>query len=155
MTATPADVAAAVASPTEPPLRALGHTARTPVDVTGLDTFPAPTGCDVVVFETKEFTSMCPVTKQPDMSSVRITYGPDRTCIESKSLKLYLWSWRDRGAFCEAIATEIADAVVAAAAPRWVRVRVEQAVRGGIVTTAIANRPSEVSRPTTATRERT
>lgn len=81
---------------------------------------------------------MCPVTGQPDFSSVEIDYDPDQLCIESKSLKLYLWSFRDRAAFAEALAAEIAAEVHRAAAPKRVKVVVTQNVRGGIVNQSTA-----------------
>ena len=84
---------------------------------------------------------MCPVTGQPDFSSVLIDYEPDRRCIESKSLKLYFWSFRDRNIFAEALAAEIAAEVQRAARPHRVRVVVTQGIRGGIVTEATAQLP--------------
>lgn len=85
---------------------------------------------------------MCPVTGQPDFSSVEIVYQPGFLCIESKSLKLYLWSFRDRPVFAEALAAEIAAEVQRAAAPQHVRVVVTQHVRGGIITEATAELPA-------------
>lgn len=114
----------------------LRRTARHPVDhldIVGIDT----TNLDWVTFECDEVASMCPVTEQPDLSSVTIRYRPtDGRIIESKSLKLYLWSFRDRGAFCEGMAQEIAQRVWTDAQPAEVTVTVRQALRGGIVTTA-------------------
>jgi len=112
----------------------LGRPVRHPVD--HLDTFPAPQGCTMVRFTTDELSSVCPVTGQPDLSSLLIEYEPGPRCIESKSLKLYLWSFRDRPVFAEALAVEIAREVQRAAAPRRVKVVVTQHVRGGIVTEA-------------------
>ncbi|WP_419861466.1 preQ(1) synthase [Candidatus Palauibacter sp.] len=91
-----------------------------------------------------EFTSLCPKTGQPDFGQVTINYGPDDRCLESKALKFYLWSFRDEGEFCETLAARIADDVVYAVAPRWVRVEVEQNVRGGIeiVATAVRGEPT-------------
>lgn len=83
---------------------------------------------------------MCPVTSQPDFSSLEIEYEPDGHCIESKSLKLYLWSFRERAVFAEQLAVEIADEVHRATNPKWTRVVVTQHVRGGIVTQATAER---------------
>src|SRR6478752_2163077 len=106
---------------------ALGHQARGPVDRRE------------VTFRSDEVTSVCPVTGQPDLSSVTITYAPaGGRLIESKSLKLYLWGFRDRGIFCEQIASEVADRVATDARPTSVTVLVRQAIRGGIVTTASA-----------------
>ena len=87
-----------------------------------------------------EFTSLCPKTGQPDFGRVTIDYGPDERCLESKALKFYLWSFRDEEEFCETLAARIADDVVCAVAPRWVRVDVEQNVRGGIEIIATAER---------------
>lgn len=125
-----------MSSTDDPGLTLLGTSIRHPVD--RLECFPAPDSCTRVRFTTDEVTSMCPVTGQPDFSSVEIDYEPDRSCIESKSLKLYLWSFRDRPVFAEALAAEIAAEVRRAAAPRRVRVVVTQHVRGGIVTEATA-----------------
>ena len=101
--------------------------------------FPAP---DVsrVVMDAREFTSICPMTGQPDFGSVTLEYIPDRTCIESKSLKFYLWSFRNEGAFCESLAARIADDIVQAIAPRFLKVTVHQNVRGGIGLYAEATR---------------
>lgn len=119
-------------------LTVLGSTVRGPID--HLETFPKPDTCTRVRFTTDEVTSMCPVTGQPDFSSVEIDYEPAERCIESKSLKLYLWSFRDQPIFAEALAAAIAAEVDRAAEPRTVRVVVTQHVRGGIVTEATADR---------------
>lgn len=87
-----------------------------------------------------EFTSLCPKTGQPDFGRVTIDYEPRDRCLESKALKFYLWSFRNEGEFCETLAARIADDVVYAVAPRWVRVEVEQNVRGGIEIVATAER---------------
>lgn len=96
----------------------------------------------VVTLEGQEFTSICPRTGQPDFGRVEIAYVPDRKCLESRAVKYYLWSFRSEGAFCETLAARIADDVVYAIAPRWVRVRVSQNVRGGIAIVAEAERGS-------------
>jgi 7-cyano-7-deazaguanine reductase len=114
----------------------LGTTVREPVD--HLEWFPAPANCVRVRFSSHELNSTCPVTGQPDLSSVVIEYEPDARCIESKSLKLYLWSFRDRPTFAEALATEIAAEVRRAAEPRSVKVVLTQQARGGIVTEVTA-----------------
>lgn len=119
-------------------LTVLGHERREPL--AHVECFAAPRGVQLVRFSTSEVASMCPVTSQPDLSSVVIEYGPDRWCIESKSLKLYLWSFRDRAVFAEALAAEIADEVHATAAPRWARVTLTQRPRGGITVEAVAER---------------
>ncbi|MBI5517532.1 MAG: NADPH-dependent 7-cyano-7-deazaguanine reductase QueF [Deltaproteobacteria bacterium] len=101
-----------------------------------LETFASPRPGRVfeVVFETEEFTCLCPMTGQPDFARLKITYVPDQLCIESKSLKLYLWSYRDRGAFHEAVTNQLLDDLVAAARPRWLRVEGDFLVRGGVRT---------------------
>ena len=103
------------------------------------EAFPAPK-VDSVRFEATEFTSICPRTGQPDYGAVVIEYGPEERCLESKALKFYLWAYRDEGAFCESLAAQIADDVVAAIAPKWVKVEVRQNVRGGIGLVAVASR---------------
>lgn len=121
-------------------LTALGSTVRAPIH--SLECFDAPATCTQVRFTTSEFTSICPVTGQPDFSSIEIVYRPQRLCVESKSLKLYLWSFRDRAAFAEALAAEIAAEVMRAAQPAWVRVVLAQNVRGGIALEATAELPA-------------
>lgn len=125
-------------------LTVLGSRERGPIE--HVETFPAPPGCTRVRFTTDEVMSVCPVTGQPDISTVVIEYEPDQRCIESKSLKLYLWSFRDRPVFCETLATEIAAEVARATGSRFGRVVVTQRVRGGIVTEATAELPGEPGR---------
>jgi len=91
-----------------------------------------------VRFTSDELTSLCPLTGQPDFNTIEIDYEPDVKCIESKSLKLYLWSFRDKKAFVEQLAAEIANEVHTAAEPSRVRVTITQHVRGGIITEATA-----------------
>ncbi len=105
------------------------------------EAFAAPT-VQTVVFRATEFTSICPRSGQPDFGSVVIAYAPADLCLESKALKFYLWSYRDEGAFCEALAARIADDIVYAIQPRGVRVEVHQNVRGGIALVATAVRGS-------------
>ena len=119
-------------------LSVLGATVRHPID--HLECFPAPEHVTKVRFTTEEVMSLCPVTGQPDLSSLVIEYRPDRRCVESKSLKLYLWSFRDRKVFAEALAAEIAGEVMRAAEPHEVRVTLTQHPRGGIVIEATAER---------------
>jgi 7-cyano-7-deazaguanine reductase len=95
-----------------------------------------------VRLEAQEFTALCPRTGQPDFGRVEIEYEPHERCLESRSVKYYLWSYRDEGAFCETLAGRIADDVVYAIAPHWVLVRVHQSVRGGIALMAEAERRS-------------
>lgn len=112
-------------------------------EVLKAEAFPAP-DVHTVTLSAVEFTSICPRTGQPDFGSVAIEYTPGERCLESKSLKYYLWSFRDQGAFCESLAARIADDVVYAIAPRRVRVTVNQNVRGGIAIVAVAERPTGV-----------
>ena len=119
-------------------LTVLGGTVRHAID--HLECFPAPNGVSEVRLRTDEVVSVCPVTSQPDLSSLEITYQPHERSIESKSLKLYLWSFRDRPVFCEALAAEVADEVVRTADPHRVTVVVTQRPRGGIVISATAER---------------
>lgn len=119
-------------------LTVLGQTVRHPID--HLECFDAPDQVTTVRLSSDEVMSICPVTGQPDISSLVLEYRPADLCIESKSLKLYLWSFRDRKAFCEALAAEIAAEVVRAADPHAVSVTLTQQPRGGIVIEATATR---------------
>ena len=94
-----------------------------------------------VVCVTPELTCLCPVTGQPDFAEVTIRYVPDRTLVELKSLKLYRWSFRDEGAYHEAVTNRILDDLVAAVAPRRLTVETRWNVRGGITTTVTATHP--------------
>ena len=85
-----------------------------------------------------EFTCLCPKTGQPDFATLDIEYVPDQTCIELKALKMYVWSYRDEGAFHEAVTNKILADLVAACAPRFMRLTAEFNVRGGIYTTVVA-----------------
>ena len=97
-------------------------------------TNPRPGRDYEIRFECPEFTCLCPKTGQPDFATVRIRYCPDEHCVELKSLKLYLWSFRDVGAFHEAVTNQILDELVAATRPRWMIVEGDFYVRGGIHT---------------------
>jgi 7-cyano-7-deazaguanine reductase len=85
-----------------------------------------------------EFTCLCPKTGQPDFATLHLEYVPDHHCVELKSLKLYLWGFRDRGAFHEAVTNEILDHLRALLEPRFIRLTAEFNVRGGIYTTVAA-----------------
>ncbi|MBI2893092.1 MAG: NADPH-dependent 7-cyano-7-deazaguanine reductase QueF [Deltaproteobacteria bacterium] len=102
-----------------------------------LDTFdnPEPTRPYLISFDCPEFTCLCPLTAQPDFARIGVRYVPDRRCVELKSLKLYLWSYRQEGAFHEAVVNRICDDLVRAAEPRYIEVVGHFAVRGGIQTT--------------------
>ena len=119
--------------------RALGHKSSAPER--SLEVFATPAHVRRVVLDSDEVTSLCPVTGQPDWESVRIEFEPGPYCIESKSLKLYLWSFREEGAFCEALAARIAEDVYEACKPAWVKVTISQKPRGGITIVAEASLP--------------
>jgi 7-cyano-7-deazaguanine reductase len=105
-----------------------------------LETFPNPRpGRDYEIrFECPEFTCVCPKTGQPDFGVLRISYVPNELCVELKSLKLYLWSFRDEGHFHEDVTNRILDDLVALLAPRRMRLEGDFNVRGGIHTTVVA-----------------
>ena len=104
-----------------------------------LETFPNPRpGREYhIQFECPEFTCLCPMTGQPDFATVLIDYVPDALCVELKSLKLYLWSYRNEGAFHEAVTNQICDDLVAATNPRSITVTGKFWVRGGITTNVV------------------
>jgi 7-cyano-7-deazaguanine reductase len=106
----------------------------------GLETFPNPRpGRDYeIAMECPEFTCVCPRTGQPDFATLRIRYVPAELCVELKSLKLYLWSFRDRGTFHEAVVNRILDDLVQALHPKTMTVVGDFNVRGGIHTTVTA-----------------
>ncbi len=99
---------------------------------------PTPDRDYEIAIEAPEFTCLCPRTGQPDFATIRIHYVPDRSIVELKSLKLYLWSYRDEGAFHEAVTNQILDDLVAALHPRWMKVTADFNVRGGLHTTVTA-----------------
>lgn len=101
-----------------------------------LDSFPNPhPEKDYEIhFECPEFTCVCPKTGQPDFATIRISYIPDKYCVELKSLKLYLWSYRDEGAFHEKVTNQILDDLVKTTKPRWMKVEGDFYIRGGIRT---------------------
>src|SRR5215470_11673161 len=94
-----------------------------------------------------EFTCLCPRTGQPDFATLDLEYVPDRLCVELKSLKLYIWSFRDRGAFHEAVTNEIADHLETTLRPRFLRLTARFNVRGGICTTIVAERRQQSWQP--------
>jgi 7-cyano-7-deazaguanine reductase len=101
---------------------------------------PHPERDYLISFECPEFTCLCPRTGQPDFATIRIRYVPDGRCVELKSLKLYLWSYRNEGAFHEAVTNRILDDLVAACAPRFIEVVGDFLVRGGIHTVVTVRR---------------
>jgi 7-cyano-7-deazaguanine reductase len=114
----------------------------TTTPATQVDTFPNPQPeIDYTIRMTiPEFTCLCPKTGQPDFATFELEYVPDLACVELKSLKLYMWSFRERGAFHEAVTNEIADHLAAATKPRFMRLTGKFNVRGGIYTTVVATR---------------
>lgn len=101
-----------------------------------LETFPNPaTARDFVIrMRMPEFTCLCPKTGQPDFATFYLEYIPDQTCVELKSLKLYMWSYRDEGAFHEAVTNRILDDLAGATQPKFMRLTADWYVRGGIYT---------------------
>jgi 7-cyano-7-deazaguanine reductase len=121
-----------------------------------LETFPNPEpGRDYVIrIRVPEFTCLCPKTGQPDFAELTLEYVPEKLCVELKSLKLYVWSFRDEGAFHEAVTNRILGDLVTALRPRFMRLSADFNVRGGIYTTVVAEHrapgwqpPSPVSLP--------
>ncbi|MFY9974673.1 MAG: preQ(1) synthase [Chromatiaceae bacterium] len=105
-----------------------------------LETFvnPAPENDYTIRIRVPEFTCLCPKTGQPDFAELTLEYVPDRLCVELKSLKLYVWSYRDEGAFHEAVTNRILGDLVEVTAPRFMRLTADFNVRGGIYTTVVA-----------------
>jgi len=108
-----------------------------------LETFenPSPGRDYEIQFDCPEFTCVCPMTGQPDFAHIEIRYVPDRLCVELKSLKLYLWSFRNEGHFHEAVTNRSLDDLIAALAPRRIAVTGSFNVRGGISTEVTATYP--------------
>jgi 7-cyano-7-deazaguanine reductase len=109
---------------------------------TDIETFanPAPAHDYTIRMKMPEFTCLCPRTGQPDFATLELEYVPDRLCVELKALKLYLWSFRDRGAFHEAVTNEIVDRLAGILAPRFLRLSAHFNVRGGIYTSVVVER---------------
>ncbi len=108
---------------------------------------PKPERRYEIEFRCPEFTCVCPKTGQPDFATLHFRYVPDRVCVELKSLKLYLWSYRERGAFHEAVVNEILDDLVRLLAPHSIEVEGVFNVRGGIYTTVRARHPDPAGDP--------
>lgn len=128
-------------------LTKLGRHDNTPVRA--LECFPnrSPGRPYVVSLETQEFTCVCPLTGQPDFARIRIQYVPNRKIVESKSLKLYFWSFRNEGVFHEHVTNIILDDLVKALEPKWCRVIGDFSVRGGIGIKVVAeHRPEKAPR---------
>lgn len=105
-----------------------------------LQTFPnpAPQRDFHIHMEIPEFTCLCPMTGQPDFATLILDYIPEKTCVELKSLKLYIWSFRDEGCYHEAVTNRILDDLVQAIKPRFMRLTAKFYVRGGIFTNVVA-----------------
>jgi len=116
---------------------------------TELETFANPQRAHdyTIRMQIPEFTCLCPRTGQPDFATLELEYVPDARCVELKSLKLYIWSFRDRGAFHEAVTNEIADHLDAALAARFLRLTARFNVRGGIYTSVVAERRQSAWQP--------
>jgi 7-cyano-7-deazaguanine reductase len=114
-----------------------------------LETFPNPNASRdyLIHMEIPEFTCLCPKTGQPDFATLLLDYIPDARCVELKSLKLYIWSFRDQGAFHEAVTNTILDELAAATRPRFMRLTARFHVRGGIFTTVVAEHRKRGWRP--------
>ena len=121
-----------------------------------LETFdnPQPERDYTIRIRLPEFTCLCPKTGQPDFAELLLEYVPDQQCVELKALKLYIWSFRDEGAFHEDVTNQILDDLVKATAPRFMRLTAEFNVRGGVYTTVVAEHrkqdwqaPEQVSLP--------
>ena len=105
-----------------------------------LETFdnPTPERDFTIRIRVPEFTCLCPKTGQPDFATIHIEYVPDKLCIELKSFKLYIWAFRDEGAFHEAVTNQILDDLSKACQPRFMRISADFNVRGGVYTTVVA-----------------
>lgn len=108
---------------------------------------PAPKRDYWIRHECPEYTAVCPVTGQPDFGTIIVLYVPDKTCVELKSLKLYLWAFRDEGHYFEQVTNEILDDLVKATRPRFMRLTAEWYVRGGIYTTVVAEHRAKGWKP--------
>jgi len=104
-----------------------------------LETFPNPAADRdyTIRMSVPEFTCLCPKTGQPDFATLDIEYVPDQLCVELKALKLYIWSYRDKGAFHESVSNKILDDIVEAISPRFIRITANFNVRGGIYTSVV------------------
>ncbi|MES9904714.1 MAG: preQ(1) synthase [Sedimenticola sp.] len=117
-----------------------------------LETFdnPQPERDYTIRIDIPEFTCLCPMTGQPDFAELTIEYIADKQCVELKALKMYVWSYRDEGAFHEAVTNKILDDLVAATQPRFMRLTADFNVRGGIFTSVVAEHRAEGWQPPVA-----
>lgn len=120
-------------------LTILGNKVDGSLEASQLEKFPAPNVSEVE-FESHELTALCPVTNQPDIYTIKISYVPNEFCVESKTLKLYLMRFRNEGVFGEAITARIADDLFKAIAPKAIKVETTQQIRGGLQMTSRAVR---------------
>jgi 7-cyano-7-deazaguanine reductase len=104
---------------------------------------PRPSRDYTIRIRTPEFTCLCPKTGQPDFAELHLEYVPDQLCIELKSFKLYIWSYRDQGAFHEDITNRILSDLVAAIQPRFMRLTADFNVRGGVYTSVVAEHSAD------------
>ena len=125
--------------------RVLGRETRGPIGAEQLDTVPwNHAGADAVVeYSTSELTAICPVTGQPDFYELKLSYRPATQLLESKAMKLYLWSFRDRGVFAEDLAAILLEDLIAACEPEEMTVDLTQQVRGGLQIRTVVRHPSE------------
>jgi 7-cyano-7-deazaguanine reductase len=121
----------------------LGNKFSEPIGPDKLEFFVPEQTPSMVSFKTDQFTSLCPVTMQPDYSYIQIDYSPNVKLVESKSLKLYLWGFRQKGITCEDLSTTIASDLFDALTPLSITVTVKQAMRGGLETLAVTEIESE------------
>lgn len=121
-------------------LTILGNKVNGALTKEGLEFFPAPSNVDKVKFVSHEVVANCPVTDQPDLYTIEITYYPNEKCVESKSLKLYLQQWRNDGIFGEGIADKIAKDLFEVLQPHHVEVKAVQQIRGGLQMTVTASK---------------
>ena len=112
---------------------------------------PVPDRDYTIRMSLPEFTCLCPRTGQPDFATLELEYVADRLCVELKSLKLYIWSFRDRGAYHEAVTNEILTTLVSALEPRFMRLAAHFNVRGGISTSVVAEHRSPRWQPAAPT----
>jgi 7-cyano-7-deazaguanine reductase len=116
---------------------------------TAIETFanPSPQGDYTIRMTMPEFTCLCPKTGQPDFATLKLEYVPDQLCIELKSLKLYIWSFRNRGCYHEAVTNEILHYLAGTVTPRYMRLTADFLVRGGIYTSVVAEHSASGWRP--------
>lgn len=126
--------------------RVLGRPTRGPIEAAQIDVVPwNHVGADAVVeFTTNELTAICPVTGQPDFYDLKLSYRPKESLLESKAMKLYLWSFREKGAFAEDLAATLLNDLVAACDPVALTIDLTQQVRGGLQIRTVVKHPSTI-----------